>query len=118
MYIMLDCVHTCSGSHSFALAFTPPKVDRIRSGRRSVMRPHWFRNTEGDTPHQVFRSDVKVITCALIACHVLMSAAPHNSRDMWNATKDGRVDGFTSSTKTFSYQWTDTPMHYVHDGQR
>ena len=59
------------------VAFTPGKIDWNGSGFGPVTRSHLFRNATGtsspvNTPHltptpanQVFRSDVKVITCAL-----------------------------------------------------
>ena len=67
------------------VAFTPGKIDWNGSGFGPVARSHLFRNATGtsspvNTPptpptHQVFRLDVKVITCALIqhgclACRV------------------------------------------------
>ena len=70
------------------VAFTPGKIDWNGSGFGPVARSHLFRNATGtsspvNTPHpttpahQVFRLDVKLITCALIqhgclACRVLL----------------------------------------------
>ena len=69
------------------VAFTPGKIDWNGSGFGPVTRSHLFRNATGtsspvNTPHpppahQVFRLDVKVITCALIQhgclpCRVLL----------------------------------------------